>query len=73
MDIFDLPVPENARWRVPCGGYQGDDGDACIRSAPIGPDVFALQSTKRPEAGTVRATRAEINAFVADWLAQQQG
>ncbi len=52
------------RFRRLCGGYTGDDGEACVELAPIpgSEDAFALRDSKNPDAGTLRFTGAELRA-----------
>ncbi|MFC7386624.1 DUF397 domain-containing protein [Sphaerisporangium rhizosphaerae] len=53
-----------AQFRRLCGGYTGDDGEACVELAPIpgAIDAFALRDGKNPDAGTLRFTGAELRA-----------
>ncbi|GAA0631989.1 hypothetical protein GCM10010174_61190 [Kutzneria viridogrisea] len=60
-----------------CGGNTGDqsgDGqESCVMFAPVpGVDgALALTDSKRPEAGELRFTAAELDAFVTGYVRER--
>ncbi|NRQ30518.1 DUF397 domain-containing protein [Nonomuraea sp. NN258] len=65
MDLYarDLGASE---FRRMCGGNQdNDEMESCVEIAAIPglSDAFALRDSKNPDAGTLRFTRSELEAF----------
>ncbi|GAB1822739.1 DUF397 domain-containing protein [Herbidospora sp. RD11066] len=67
MSIYDADL-SGASFRRFCGGYTGDDGEACVEVAAIPgrPGTFAVRDSKNPGAGTLRFTRGELAGFAAE-------
>lgn len=58
MNISDLST---LHWRV--SSFSGNNG-TCVEVAVLSDGHIALRDSKRPDAGTIRFTRAEINVWV---------
>jgi hypothetical protein len=58
--------PPTAPFTKACGGYTGEDGEACALLAPLaGGAGFALRDSKWPEGGELRFTGGELRALAA--------
>lgn len=71
-DLYSIETkPDPRSWRRACGGNTGDSGtdESCVEIAPIPlhPDTYAVRDTKNRAAGELRFTKAELDAFAADW------
>ncbi|WP_043617273.1 DUF397 domain-containing protein [Nonomuraea candida] len=66
MDLYARDLGQ-LEFRRLCGGNNNEDGEgeSCVEIAPIpgAGDAFALRDSKRPDAGTLRFTRSELEAF----------
>lgn len=58
-DLSALP------WRKSSFSGGTADDDACVEVAPMPDGRVAMRNSKRPEAGTVFFTRAEMAAYLA--------
>ncbi|MEZ0073376.1 DUF397 domain-containing protein [Planotetraspora sp. GP83] len=64
MDLYGHDLA-GVRFRRLCGGnQQEEDQESCVELAPIPgtDDGFALRDSKKPDAGTLRFTGAELRA-----------
>jgi len=68
-------MPENPLYRMPiegvefskaCGGNTHPDGESCVTLARIGPGVWAVGDSKRPDGEPLRFTTAELDAAGID-------
>ncbi|GII90633.1 DUF397 domain-containing protein [Sinosporangium siamense] len=65
-DLYTLPA-DGAVLAPLCGGYTGEDGEACVTAGRIpGHDVYLLGDSKRPDAAPLRFTGAELEAAGID-------
>lgn len=64
-DLYGLPI-DGAEFHKACGGSTHPDGEACMTLAEIGPGVWALGDSKRPDAEPLRFTTAELSAAGVD-------
>ncbi|QNP64961.1 DUF397 domain-containing protein [Streptomyces genisteinicus] len=64
-DLYGFDISA-ARFSKACGGSTHPDGEACVTLAKIGPDVWAMGDSKRPDAEPLRFTTAELDAAGID-------
>ncbi|RKN09663.1 DUF397 domain-containing protein [Streptomyces radicis] len=64
-DLYALDI-DDASFFPACGGNTHPDGEACVTLAAIGPGVWAMGDSKRPEAEPLRFTTAELDAAGVD-------
>ncbi|MEE1739535.1 DUF397 domain-containing protein [Streptomyces sp. BE147] len=65
IDLYALDIDEAVFARV-CGGNTHPDGEACVTLADIGPGMWAMGDSKRPQAEPLRFTTAELRAAGID-------
>jgi hypothetical protein len=64
VDLYEHSLNQPVFRRL-CGGNQDEEEmESCVEIAPIpgAPDAFALRDGKKPDAGTLRFTGAELRA-----------
>lgn len=65
VDLYGMDLT-GASFVRPCGGNQGDEEmDNCVEIAAIPgmESAFAVRDSKKPEAGTLRFTAAELRTL----------
>ncbi|RZS39011.1 uncharacterized protein DUF397 [Herbihabitans rhizosphaerae] len=71
MDLYKAELLDDA-WIGLCGGNTGDqsgnDTESCVEMAAIpNADGFAIRDSKNRDAGVLRFSVAELDAFVASY------
>jgi len=62
-DLYEIPL-DGVKFRRACGGNQQEEEmESCVELAEIREGIYAVRDSKNPNAGTLRFTRAELEAF----------